>query len=305
MNLRFILHCNILLALACPLALHAQAAPAFAGILLEPGVVSTPASEYNYSESSDGTMRLFARSPKGFDGAQIYVSRREGGKWGAPAPISFADARFRDSDPFLAGDGKTLYFVSDRLPPGKAEKKDLDIWRSQLRNGVWLAPEHLGDVVNSEHNELGVELHGDALYFNSARPGGPGKMSIYLARASGNDFAAPVALPAPINGGAGQGDFTLSPDGQIAVFWSQRDGGVGVYAVRRAGALWAEPVKLGPPVLPPEGFVFTPAFAPDGKTLFFASTYKAGDAGALAPLYNGQANVYRVPVQLLRDALSR
>jgi Tol biopolymer transport system component len=269
--------------------------------LLDPGSVTTSQNEYNYSESADGSTRLFARAPKGFKGAKILVSRRTAEGWSAPEPIPFSDSRFTDSDPFLAADGKTLYFVSDRLPPGQAEKHDLDIWRARLSNGAWQAPEHLA-AVSSPQEELGVELIGDTLYFNSSRKGGPGPLSIYGARVADDSFDAPEPLPAPINSPGQQGDFTLSPDGRIAMFWSQRDKQpAALYAVARAGQGWGVPQRMAPPIAPAAGFTFTPSFSPDGTTLFFASMWK--EPAATDPLFNGEANLYRVPARLVYEAL--
>lgn len=256
--------------------------------LLEPGVVTTPQSEYNFSESADGKLRLFARAPKGFKDAKIMVSRRGATGWSAPEPISFSDARYTDSDPFLVADGTTLYFVSNRPVPGQPAKHDLDIWRTRLVDGVWQAPEHLPDL-SSPGEELGVELIGDTVYFNSTRKGGPGPLSIYAARVQGSGFAAPVALPAPVNSAGQQGDFTLSPDGRIAMFWSVRDKQPpGLYAVAREGTGWGAPKKLA---LPP-GFAFTPSFSHDGQTLFFAIMAGQEDA-----------SVYTMPAQAVYDTL--
>ena len=269
--------------------------------LLDPGIVTTSHNEYNYSESADGSTRLFARAPKGFKGAKIFVSHRTESGWSAPQPISFSDSRFTDSDPFLAADGKTLYFVSNRLPPGQSEKHDLDIWRARLHNGAWQAPEHLA-VVSSPQEELGVELIGDTLYFNSSRKGGPGPLSIYSAQVAGDSFSAPAPLPAPINSAGQQGDFTLSPDGRVAMFWSQRDQQpAALYAVAREGQGWGVPKPMEPPLAPAAGFSFTPSFSHDGKTLFFASMWK--DPASRDPLFNGEANLYSVPGRLVYQAL--
>lgn len=269
--------------------------------LIDPGAVTTAQNEYNYSESADGRMRVFARAPKGFKGARILVSRRTEGGWTPAEPIGFSDSRFTDSDPFLALDGKTLYFVSNRLPPGQTEKHDLDIWRSRWRDGAWQAPEHLA-AVNSPQEELGVELIGSTLYFNSSRKGGPGPLSIYMARADGDGFAAPEALPAPVNSPGQQGDFTVSPDGRVALFWSQRDKlPPALYASVRDGASWGTPRRLGPPLVPAPGFIFTPSFSADGSTLFFASMWTMPDAKDSH--FNGESNLYRLPAQHLYDFL--
>lgn len=272
-------------------------APSPAGaVRLSPGRVSTPRNEYNLGGDAAQRVRVFARSDAGFANSRIWYSRREGDGWGAPREAPFSDARYRDSDPWLAPDGRTLYFVSDRPATGRDPgRKDLDLWRVALDAADgWGEPEHLG-ALNSVAYELGPELHDGVLYFNSAREGGPARMSLYHARLlDDGGFAAPEPLPAPFNDGEAQGDFTLSPDGRVALFWSIRDGRKDgdLFAVRRDGGHWSDvAVRLPAPFNSP-GFDYTPAFSADGAALYFASdrapagmVETGAGAGGLSDLY--------------------
>ncbi len=260
-----------------------------------PGVVSTPRNEYNMSTDAAATVRVFARSDADFAGSRIWVSQRRGDGWSAPQPVSFTDARHRDSDPWLTPDGRIMYFISDRPATARAEDRtDLDIWRvARDANGNWTQPEHL-PAVNSEQQELGPELHDGVLYFNSSRPGGPAMLSLYQAKRTDAGFSEPTALPAPFNDGRAQGDMTLSPDRRIALFWSIRgdrpDGDL--FLVRRDGAGWSATAERLPPPYNSSGFDFTPAFSADGHQLSFASdrridgaVERGTGAGGLADLY--------------------
>jgi Tol biopolymer transport system component len=287
-------------ALLLATAVHAQTADTFAGELVEPGRISTAANEYNYSETRDGSLRVFARSPAGFEHARIFVSECKAGVCGEPSRISFSDDRYRDSDPFLSADGATLYFISDRPTAKRPAKKDLDLWRAQRIDGAWRAPEHLGDAVNREGDELGPELHGDTLYFNASQA--DGTLRIYMSTLRPDGFSAPEALPSPINAGRAQGDFTFSPDGTVAMFWSERDGKAGLYAASHKNGAFGAAVRLDGRINAP-GFNFTPWFSPDGKWLYFASMWKKANGGAHAALFNGQSNIFRVPAGLAMQAL--
>ncbi|HYC05066.1 MAG TPA: hypothetical protein VED40_17365 [Azospirillaceae bacterium] len=257
-----------------------------AASLVEPGAVSSELSEYNLVADDAGTLRVFARSRANFEGARIYVSARRGTAWEAPKPIAFTDERYRDSDPWLTPDGKTLYFISDRPPPGQPDKRDLDIWRATRQGESWGAPEHLGDAVNSPGEELGPELQGGVLYFNSSRAGGPGQLDFYAAKMTGGGFEPARVLPAPLNSPQAEGDFTLTRDGTTALFWSTRGGKGEIYAARRQGDGWAEPVKL-PASVNMASFQITPHLSPDGKTLTFASVkVRDGQPKGMMDLYS-------------------
>lgn len=245
------------------------------------------AQAYNLQER--GTLRVFARSAAGFKRSQIVWQRRGAdGAWQAPELLPFADPRWRDSDPHLAGDGKTLSFISDRPATGDQPSGQLDLFEVQLLDagtGQWTAPRRLPEPLQSERYELGPERHGERLYFASYRAGGPGKLSVYQAE---TEQGPPQALPAPINEGEANSDFTLSPDGRYALWWSSRvgtEGGGDLYLAERVGEQFGPALRLPAPINGP-GFEFTPSVSADGRWLLFASTRAVpGSAPGLAHMY--------------------
>lgn len=277
------------------------AAPVAAPTVIAPGQVSTDANEYNLDFTADGRTAVFARSEADFRNARIMVAETVGGSF-VSRPIAFTDPRFSDTDPQVSDDGATIVFVSDRPRSESGQPSDLDLWRARKVDGVWGAPEPLAGV-GSPGVELGPEMHGGVLYFNSSRSGGPGKLDIYAAGEAGGEFVALTVLPAPINSPASEGDFTLSPDGRVALFWSDRPGGLGegdIWLSTREGPVWSTPVNLGPEVNSPQ-FDFTPAFSPDGRTLIFSSTRPRDGKDRLS-------DVYAIPVDqvpALKSALQR
>ncbi|HEX8307805.1 MAG TPA: hypothetical protein VF645_05235 [Allosphingosinicella sp.] len=247
---------------------------------------SSPRNDYNLSYDRAERILVFARSDADFANAKIYVSEKHRGRWSEPKPIRFSDARYSDSDPWLTPDGRTLYFASDRATDGGPARKDLDLWRARRdRAGVWSAPEPLGPAVNGPGPELGPELHGDTLYFSSARKGGKGGLDIYTARRTLDGFEGTAPLGAPFNSATSESDFTLSADGRRAVFWRMvGDRGV-LHIAERTRSGWSDPaplpgsVNIGP-------FNFTPSFARDGRSLRFASTRpRPGQAEGMADIY--------------------
>ena len=254
------------------------------------GAVSSPLNDYNLSFDRHDRTMVFARSEAEFRNAHIYVATRRGRNWDRPAPIAFSDPRWSDSDPWLTPDGRSLYFISNRPAEGReAGRADYDLWRSTLTRSGWSAPERLGPEVNSRGQELGPELHGAMLYFSSARRGGRGGLDIYAARATSQGFAPAALLQGPFNGPGSESDFTLSHDGRSAMFWRDGEGGTGrIHITRLTSAGWSPPEPL-PDAVNHGPFNFTPSFARDGRSIFYASTrLRAGQPAGLADVYRAR-----------------
>lgn len=236
---------------------------------------------YNLQEQGD--LRVFARSARRFERAQIFLQRRVAGQWQRGQPLPFSDPRWRDSDPHLSAQGRVLTFVSDRPGPDGRTRPDLDLYESQWQDGRWSDPRRLPEAWQSAGQELGPERHGEALYFAASRPGGQGKLSVYRVGAAGS---ALQPLPPPINDSARNSDFTLSPDGRYALWWSDRagaeGGGADLYLAERVGDAFGPALRLPPPINGP-GREFTPSLRADGQWLYFAST--RGDADGLSHVY--------------------
>ncbi len=104
------------------------------------------------SMSTDGkTLLLYFSEEKNSFLNDIYVSRLQNdGEWSAPKKIE-GDINQDDYDeisPYLASDGVTLYFASDR-PGGFGE---YDVWMSKRLDDTWMnwtAPVNMGDSVNT------------------------------------------------------------------------------------------------------------------------------------------------------------
>ena len=105
---------------------------------------------------------------------------------------------------------------------------------------AWSQPVNLGPLVSSASNDQGpfTSRDGRSLYFVSTRPGGFGGQDIYVShRASVDDsWGPPQHLDAPINTSSNDASPTLSNDGHLLYFHSNRSGGFGandLYVSRR------------------------------------------------------------------------
>lgn len=84
------------------------------------------------------------------------------------------------SQPFLAPDGKTLYFVSNRMDGN--EGGGTDIWYFKIVDDQLKGPFSLGGTINTSFNEKNPFLpHPDTLYFASDGEGGKGGFDILRA----------------------------------------------------------------------------------------------------------------------------
>jgi len=269
-------------------------------VRLDPGAVSTARSEYNFQPVGDHS-RVFARADADFSRGRILFMHRRGGEWSGPEELLFSDDRYKDSDPWLSADGHTLYFISDRpvYAGEEREPENYDIWRARRRGDVWIAPEWLG-TASSEAAEFGPEVHGDHLYFSSTRMG---RYEIYRAALQHGGIDTPERLPAPINSEADDSDFTLSADGRVAVWCSNRPGGRGrcdLYVSRRTENGWTAAENLGPAVNSAAS-EFSPSLSANGARLYFASSRPVDGQE------DGAADIYQIPVAdvpALRSAMA-
>ena len=127
-----------------------------------------------------------------------------------------------------------------------------------LDDAEWSTPVHLG-AVNSSAGEQNPALSKDelSLYFASNRPGGLGGMDIWVSRRESREspWGAAVNLGAPINTPGAEAAPSLSHDGHLLFFHSDRTGSAGgtdIYVARRTHTNddlgWREPTALGPDV---------------------------------------------------------
>jgi hypothetical protein len=122
-----------------------------------------------------------------------------------------------------------------------------------------------------------------------------GGLDIYSSTRTQEGFAKPELLPAPINSAASESDFTISRDGNTALFW-RRVGERGLIHVarRNADGKWSEPEVL-PDATNPGSFNFTPAFNADGTRVSFASNAaRQGQPEGMSDVYDvGLAGLHR------------
>jgi len=182
------------------------------------------------SVSPDGNYLLYTMCDAdfGMGSCDLYWSRKIGSKWSRPrnfgAPVN---SSAWESQPSMASDGKTIYFVSSR-PGGFGGK---DIWRTTMTSeGAFTAPENLGPMINTPDDDAAPFIHSDGrtLYFASNGRVGMGGYDLYYAvLQSDGTWSEPKNLGYPINTPADEINIFINAAGTMAYMASDKDGGCG------------------------------------------------------------------------------
>ena len=265
-------------------------------ILFVPGIVSTEAFELNATFSPDGNEFFFTRANDTWSEMTILVSHWNGRSWTRPKSLPF-NGDFQNADPSFSPDGKRLFFASKRDPLGRI-KQDFDLWYVDRTADEWGVPTPLTELNSMDEEVCPFPMADGSLYFTSKRRDGVGKYDVYYSRWVDGSYRPPLLLDPPVNSRLTEVDATLSADGNLLFFAghgrADSFGKGDIYVCFKRNGAWSSPVNLGEPVNSTE-MELCPKLAPDGHTLFFASTRKVagGDDGG------GSADIYLVDLATL------
>ena len=178
----------------------------------------------------DITGRDYGANREGYGSCDLFYTRKLGSLWTTPVNLPGRVNTFNwETQPSLSADGKTLYFI--RGKHGNGSRDDADIYVSKLQpDGNWAPAEKLPDYINTPKQEESVLIHpdGKTLYFASRGHVGMGGLDLYMCRMQADGtWGQPENLGYPINTRADENSLMVSPDGEIAFFASDREGGYG------------------------------------------------------------------------------
>jgi outer membrane protein OmpA-like peptidoglycan-associated protein len=154
--------------------------------------------------SKDGKTMVFARGNngkrKGGLDVDLYLSRLgEGNAWSQPLRLPISDSTAWDGSPAFSGDGKTLYFASNRAGGAGG----IDLYRTSIdASGRFSRPVNMGRDINTPGDEMFPYVGPDAkLYFSSDGHPGLGKLDVFVATRSGGvtrveNMGQPINSPA-------------------------------------------------------------------------------------------------------------
>lgn len=184
------------------------------------------------SFSKDGNFMAFTKnvsSDKSKDKVvelRIYTRKFENEEWSEPLAFNHNNPAYSVGLPSLSSDGKTMYFVSD-MPGGFG---GTDLYKS-TRNAddSWSTPVNLGNLINTEGNEMFpfFDENKNALHFASDGHYGLGGYDIFSSPKAGESWGEVTNAGAPLN--TRYDDFALIVDGESTkgYFSSNRADGSG------------------------------------------------------------------------------
>ena len=185
----------------------------------------SPSGKYLFFTSCD--------RPNSRGGCDIYYSRKVGNDWEPGKNLGpVINTRAKETQPYMSGDGRTLYFVSSRAGGYGAG----DIYESTLGNdGNWSEPKNLGPNINTEFDEERPFIHpdGQTLYFTSRGHEGMGGADLFISRKQADGtWGKAINLGYPINTPGDEIGIYVTADGKWAYFASEQPdtkGGMDIY----------------------------------------------------------------------------
>lgn len=197
------------------------------------GSLNGKSHDASCSISPDGSMIFIYRNMVNKGSGQIFFSKKnKNGAWGTPKEVEEGvNTSFFETSGCVSADGKWFYFVSERT--GGGAKGNADIWRApKIGKNLYGKAENLGEVINTEGDEVSVYIHPDnkTIYFasNGHYANNMGGYDIFKSTVDkSGKWSKPENLGYPVNTVADERQFILSTDGKKAYFTSPRAGGQG------------------------------------------------------------------------------
>ena len=204
--------------------------------------------------------------------------------------------------------GRTIYFTSYRMGGMMESAADTtereDLWKIEKTDAGWSTPVLLPPPINSYRNDGAATFTGDGqtmVYGACGREGGIGSCDLYFASLEGTEWKTPVNMGDVVNSDKWDSQPTLSADGNLLIFTSDRQAGYGgsdLYMTRRNRfGEWGSPMNMGPEVNTPFS-EYSPYLSSDGKTLYFSSNGLPGygDSDVFVSVY--EDNRWSDPVNM-------
>ncbi len=185
--------------------------------------------------------------------------------------------------PVLTADEQELIFTR-RLGESNEDDEDLVITKKDSL-GHWQKPESISPNVNSEFNEgtCSISADGRQLIFTSCLGRkGFGNCDLFQSLKVGGTWSQPLNMGPQINSAAWESQPSLSADGRVLYFLSDRKGGLGnrdIYVSHQIEPnKWTKAENLGPKINTSYDEI-SPFVHANGRTLFFAANGRLGFGG--------------------------
>jgi len=195
-----------------------------------------------------------------------------------PKPLGkTVNTSFPEYLPSVTAEGNTLVFT-------RRIRSDEDVFISKKIDGQWGTPKPILDI-NTPANEGSQYISADGnliVFVRCSDRTGYGGCDLYFSEKKGDIWSKPENMGQPINTRGWESQPSLSADGNILYYASNRKGTLGGRDIwrskRNEAGIWSNPVNLGPTINTVNDDE-SPFFHPDGKTLYFMSSGHEGMGG--------------------------
>lgn len=204
--------------------------------------------------------------------------------------------------PVLTADGEQILFTK-RDGTGNYDKED--IYTSFVSGeGTWTPPQSIAQAINSPYNEgtCSVTADGNILIYTSCdAPDSEGSCDLYVAYKEKEVWQRPKNMGKNVNSRSWDSQPSLSADGRILFFSSNRKGGFGGndiwFSIRQSDGAWSEAKNLGNVVNTSKDEI-SPFMFFNNEILFFASNGHQGFGGMDIFLSRVELNDFGKPENL-------
>lgn len=197
-----------------------------------------------------------------------------------PAPLNEFQLQYF---PVLTADGKQILFTK-RDGTGNNDKEDI-FMAFVSPEGNWSKPQSIAQTINSSYNEgtCSVTADGNILIYTSCdAPDSEGSCDLYIAYKVNGMWQRPRNMGKNVNSRSWDSQPSLSADGRVLFFSSNRKGGFGGndiwYSVMQNDAIWSEAKNLGNVVNTAKDEI-SPFMFFNNEILFFSSDGHPGFGG--------------------------
>lgn len=183
-----------------------------------------------YFTRSNYAKKKLAKSSKSENNLQLLRAELVGDKWTNVTSMSFNSNEYSCGHPSLSPDDKTLYFISD-MTGGVG---GTDIYKTNFDGTSWSKPENLGNVINTNGNEMFPYIHSDGtFYFSSDAHNNLGGLDVFMSSYDGKKWLQVENLNYPLNTSKDDFGFVLNSDNKTGYVSSNRGEGDKIYEITK------------------------------------------------------------------------